>query len=243
LAGPACRRHTAALPCFSLFLPHPATDQLALLPPSPTCQSRSAASSTPRRSPVFMKQRRRPRLAVKGHCRPRSLPRATDRRAQGPLSLSRFLSSTQHRADHPISLSRSPPRARRFGEAASASRRSVSRPHPELELPSFSTAYAPASPAPGDPPSLLFPFERHRLHRFTVRPPICHHCPHLRSPSSSLFCTDTAGSCLHRHRPPKLPPRRRTPLPEAYSTASLSCRRSGELHPRLSCLAPSLWPP
>jgi hypothetical protein len=43
-------------------------------------------------------------------------------------------------------------------------------------------------------------------------PPICHRCPQLRPPSPSLFRTDTVGLCLHRHQPPELSPRQRTPL-------------------------------
>jgi hypothetical protein len=74
-------------------------------------------------------------------------------------------------------------------------------------------------------------------------PPICHRCPHLRPPSPSLFRAHTTGSCLHCHRPSELSPHRRTPPPEASSTASTSCHRSGELHPQPPCTAPSLWPP
>jgi hypothetical protein len=133
----------------------------------------------------------------------------------------------------PILLSRSPPRIRQFGEAAGASLHSVPRPR------SSSSPYPPPTRLPHWlPPEILpplrFPSERHRFHRFMVRPPICHCCPHLRPPSPPFFHDDTAGSCLHRSRPPELPPCRRTPPPKASYATSLSHRRSGELHPRLN---------
>jgi hypothetical protein len=64
----------------------------------------------------------------------------------------------------------------------------------------------------------------------------------LRPPSPSFFRTDSAGSCLHRHWPPELLPHRRTPPPEESSTTSTLRHRSGEIHPRPYCPAPSLWP-
>jgi hypothetical protein len=140
LAGPACRRPTTVLPHFSLFLPHHAAGHQAPLLPSPTCQSRSAASPTPRRSPLFTQQRRRPHLMAEGHCWPCPSPRALLSRSPPP--------------PFPSLLSLC---ARRFGEDTGTSLRSVSMP--ELELPSFSTTYAPTSPAPatGDPSSSTVP--------------------------------------------------------------------------------------
>jgi hypothetical protein len=101
------------------------------------------------------------------------------------------------------------PRARRFGEHAGASLCSVPRPI-------LSSSSPPSPPRmhptrwllqPEIPPPLRFPSERHCLHHFTVRPPIHHRCPQWRPPSPSLFCTNTTGLCLHRRRPPELPPR------------------------------------
>jgi hypothetical protein len=107
----------------------------------------------------------------------------------------------------PSSFSRSPPRIRRFGEGTGTSLRSILRPSSSSSPSPQPMCLSHWLPPLEIPPPLWFLSERHRLHRFTVRPPICHRCPHLRPPSPPLFRADTAGSCLHRRRPLELSPR------------------------------------
>jgi hypothetical protein len=204
LVRPACRHPTAALPRSTLFLPHPAVDHRAPLPPGPTSQPRPAALPC---SPARLRRERAlpPPTAPPGAipiprsgCRPHATP-----------SFSLSPSVVWHaRADPPppISLSRSPPRARHLEEATGASLCSVPRPSSPLPPSPPPTCPPRRLPPPETPPPLRFPFECHRLRHFMVRP-IRHRCPHLRLPSPSLFRTNTAGSCLHHHRPPELSPR------------------------------------
>jgi hypothetical protein len=156
LAGPVCQRPTSALPRLPLSLPHPTADtgprccltppvsRVALAPPpSPVCQPASATSARyplrPRRPEPF---------------RPHGPP------ADPPPYFSLSPSVAWHvRADPPpISLSALPAR-----QSIWRRRRRLTplrfAPEPELELPSFSTAYASASPASaiGDPPSSPVP--------------------------------------------------------------------------------------
>jgi hypothetical protein len=150
-----CRPGPPRLP---LSLPHPAADHRTPLPPGPICQSRSAASPANRRSPLSAQQRRRSCLTTEGRCRPRLSPRAVDRHAPSSPYLSCFLSSAWHtRADPPpLPLSFSPARPPIW---RSRWLLTLLRSVPELELLSFSTAYASTSlaPATGDPYSSLVP--------------------------------------------------------------------------------------
>jgi hypothetical protein len=90
------------------------------------------------------------------------------------------------------------------------------------------------------PPPLWFPSKHHCLRRFTMRP--------FNPPPLSPYEATLTFLLPHRHcrvvppSPLELPPRRRTPPPEASSTASRPRHRSGELQPRPPCLTPSLWP-
>jgi hypothetical protein len=130
LVGPTCRCPAAALARFSLFLPHPAADHRAPLPPGPTCLSRSAASPTPRRSPLFMQQRCHLPPTAEGCCRPHPSSRAVDRCAQGPLSPISFPPRGTKPTPPPLTPqfpSHSSLRARQYGEDVSASLRSI--PH------------------------------------------------------------------------------------------------------------------
>jgi hypothetical protein len=174
----------------------------------PVSRPRTGAA-TSRRPPMFARQRRCPCPSAGGRS---LLPCAADRCAGSPLPSS----PTPTRVPTPSPFSHCPVPVSPF---SSQPRLSLKPPPPH-----FSTAYASASLAltTGDPSPYPVPVH------FTMRLPIRHCGPQLMPPSPSLFHTDTARSRLHRHRPPELPPCRRTLLSRDFSIASTPYRCSGE---------------
>jgi hypothetical protein len=202
-----------ALPRYLAFLSSSYTPPLTTGPccfPAPLVSR--TASPAPRRPPLFTSppspQVRAAAFdhAARNHPSPTSTLWAA---APEALSLSRFPSSTRHRADHPppISLSCSPSRARRFGEAAGASLRSVPRPHPSSSSPPspLPTHLPHRLPPLETPPPLWFLPEYHRCPPLSVSTTTC--SPSIQMDSPLTFPCTTGPH--HRCHPPPEQPRRR----------------------------------
>jgi hypothetical protein len=212
LAGPAYRHPAAALPHLPLSLPHPAADIRPRCCPAPPVSRATPCRLCPAAlpcSPARLPRERALSPLTAPHGAIPTLWSALLCRARAP-PLSCSPSSAWHRAPPPpISLSALPARPPIWR------RRRCLTPLRSVPRPSLSSPPSPPSTrpphrlSPPEPP-LLSGSRPSAIASVASRPdlPICHRCPHLRPPSPSLFRADTVGSCLHRHWPPELPPRR-----------------------------------
>jgi hypothetical protein len=159
--GPACLCPAGALPRFSLFLPHPAADHWACCRPTPLVSRVAPRRPRPATLPCSLAHLHRKCTLLPPTAPPRAIPTpwsALLTAAPGALYLSHFPSSTRHQVDphFPLLFSLARPLIWRSHQCLTPL---CSVSTPELEHPSFSTTYAPASPTPTtrDPSSSLVP--------------------------------------------------------------------------------------